>query len=145
MAKKKMNKSAQVRELLQSDAMSPERIAKKVGCTKALVHQIHKKMREESDQKVMDEVVQKKLSEWRDPLFKVGGNPVPEFLKPDAINPDHYKQHGIETIDIIEAWDLNYRLGNVVKYISRANHKGNYLEDLKKARWYLNREISHNE
>ena len=56
-------------------------------------------------------------------------------------NPMHYKVGGIETIDFIEAKELNYRLGNAVKYIARASHKGNYLEDLKKAVWYLEREI----
>jgi hypothetical protein len=60
----------------------------------------------------------------------------------DIINhPDHYTAGGIETIDFIEAKQLNYRLGNVVKYITRADHKGKRLEDLRKARWYLDREI----
>lgn len=60
----------------------------------------------------------------------------------DAVNhPDHYKVGGIETIDFIEAKKLNYHLGNVVKYVARADHKGKRLEDLKKARWYLDREI----
>jgi hypothetical protein len=48
---------------------------------------------------------------------------------------------GIETIDFIEAKQLNYHLGNVVKYITRAGHKGNELQDLQKALWYLEREI----
>ena len=62
---------------------------------------------------------------------------------PDNVNhPAHYKVGGIETIDFIEAKKLNYNLGNVVKYITRADHKGNTQEDLLKARWYLNREIS---
>lgn len=60
----------------------------------------------------------------------------------DVVNhPDHYKVGGVETIDFIEAKNLNYHLGNVVKYITRADHKGKRLEDLKKARWYLDREI----
>ena len=60
----------------------------------------------------------------------------------DNVNhPPHYKAGGIETIDFIEAKSLNYNLGNVVKYITRADHKGNKLEDLQKAQWYLNREI----
>ena len=61
----------------------------------------------------------------------------------DNVNhPAHYKVGGIETIDFIEAKKLNYNLGNVVKYITRADHKGNAAEDLAKARWYLNREIA---
>lgn len=63
--------------------------------------------------------------------------------KADNVNhPAHYKVGGMETIDFIEAKGLGYNLGNVVKYITRADHKGNLVEDLKKARWYLNREIS---
>jgi hypothetical protein len=62
--------------------------------------------------------------------------------KPDNVNhPVHYKVGGVETIDFIEAKKLNYNLGNVVKYITRADHKGNRKEDLEKARWYLDREI----
>lgn len=62
----------------------------------------------------------------------------------DMVNhPPHYTQGGIETIDFIEAKKLSYNLGNVVKYITRADHKGNRLEDLQKARWYLDREITH--
>ena len=61
----------------------------------------------------------------------------------DNVNhPAHYKTGGIETIDFIEAKQLNYNLGNAVKYISRAGHKGCLVEDLKKAAWYLTREIN---
>jgi hypothetical protein len=61
----------------------------------------------------------------------------------DKVNsPSHYKVGGIETIDFIEAKGLNYHLGNVVKYISRADHKDDKLENLKKAQWYLNRAIA---
>ena len=60
----------------------------------------------------------------------------------DVVNhPPHYKVGGIETIDFIEAKKLNYNLGNVIKYITRADHKGSRNEDLKKALWYLNREL----
>ena len=62
----------------------------------------------------------------------------------DIINsPSHYTDGGIETIDFIEAKKLDYHLGNVVKYVSRAGKKdpAKKLEDLKKARWYLEREI----
>jgi hypothetical protein len=59
-----------------------------------------------------------------------------------AVNhPSHYNAGRIEVIDAIEAWDLNFHLGNAVKYIARAQHKGNRVEDLKKAAWYLDREI----
>lgn len=63
--------------------------------------------------------------------------------EPEAINhPSHYHPDGIEAIDVIESWGLGFHLGNVVKYIARAGLKSNdELEDLKKARWYLNRYI----
>ena len=64
-------------------------------------------------------------------------------------HPSHYNTGGIEAIDVIEAWDLNFNLGSVVKYISRAGKKPSgsldkdhkQLEDLKKALWYMNREV----
>jgi hypothetical protein len=63
-------------------------------------------------------------------------------VKDNVNHPAHYKTGGIETIDFIEAKSLSYNLGNVVKYITRADYKGNKIEDLKKAQWYLNREVS---
>ena len=67
---------------------------------------------------------------------------VTHYAAPDMVNsPAHYKVGGIETIDFIEAKGLSYNLGNVVKYVTRAGHKGNRKEDLEKARWYLTREI----
>lgn len=62
----------------------------------------------------------------------------------DPINkPAHYADSKIEVIDYIEDKKLNYHLGNVIKYVSRAGRKTpDALPDLKKARWYLNREIS---
>ena len=67
-----------------------------------------------------------------------------EFLATDPVNhPPHYKSGGVETIDFIEAKDLNYRLGNVVKYVSRAGRKDtDPVQDLEKAAWYLQREIT---
>ena len=76
-------------------------------------------------------------------LFNAIDPQMPKFVpKHDPVNhPSHYKVGGIETIDFIEAKKLNYNLGNVVKYITRADHKGNRKQDLEKARWYLDREI----
>lgn len=68
-----------------------------------------------------------------------------EMFEPKADpvnNPAHYTVGGIETIDFIEAKKLGYNLGNVVKYLTRADHKGNKMEDLRKAQWYLTREIN---
>ena len=62
--------------------------------------------------------------------------------KADPVNhPAHYKVGGIETIDFIEAKKLNYNMGNAVKYITRADHKGNRKQDLEKALWYIKREL----
>ncbi len=66
-------------------------------------------------------------------------------MKKEAVDhPSHYggEKNPYEAIKVIEAWDLNFSLGNVLKYMSRAGKKSdNILEDLKKAAWYLNREI----
>lgn len=59
------------------------------------------------------------------------------------IRPDYYKAKGVETIDVIEAFDLNFNLGNVVKYIVRAGKKDNEVKDLKKALNYIKREIEY--
>jgi hypothetical protein len=60
----------------------------------------------------------------------------------EAVNsPPHYNQGNIEVIDAIEDWGLDFNAGNVVKYVSRHQHKAEPLEDLKKARWYLDRII----
>lgn len=56
-------------------------------------------------------------------------------------HPKHYNVGDIEVIDAIEAWKLGFNLGNVVKYVARADYKSKPLEDLKKAKWYLEREI----
>ncbi len=64
-----------------------------------------------------------------------GGDPVN--------NPPHYKRGGLEAIDVIEAWDLPFALGNVVKYICRTGHKENEngVTDLEKAKCYLDRHL----
>ena len=62
--------------------------------------------------------------------------------KKEMINhPQHYNMGKYEAIDVIEDWQLNFNLGNTVKYISRAGHKDDIIQDLKKASWYLDREI----
>jgi len=60
----------------------------------------------------------------------------------DATNPPHYQDHpsGIECIEITE--HMNFCLGNAIKYIWRAGLKNNAIEDLRKARWYIDREIA---
>jgi len=63
-------------------------------------------------------------------------------MKEKVDHPDHYGgvNNPYEAIKIIEAWGLDFHLGNVVKYISRAGKKSeNVLEDMQKAKWYLDR------
>tara|TARA_R100000664_G_C2758174_1_gene146859 strand:+ start:370 stop:735 length:366 start_codon:yes stop_codon:yes gene_type:complete len=59
-------------------------------------------------------------------------------------HPIHYggENNTYEAIKVIDAWGLNFNLGNTIKYISRADKKINKKEDLEKAAWYLNREIN---
>ena len=64
-----------------------------------------------------------------------------EEVNGNVSHPSHYNQ-GIEAIDIIESWDLNFSLGNAIKYILRSPYKGKQIEDLEKARWYIDREIN---
>lgn len=70
----------------------------------------------------------------------------PGIIKEKVNHPQHYggKDNPYEAIKVIEAWDLGFNLGNVVKYVSRAGKKYSSmeLEDLEKAKWYLDREIS---
>lgn len=66
----------------------------------------------------------------------------------EAVNhPDHYggADNPYEAIKVIEAWGLNFNLGNAIKYICRYKRKALSLEDLKKARWYIDREIQNME
>ena len=65
----------------------------------------------------------------------------------DNINyPKHYNinwtgEQAIETYDYINSWKMEYAEGNIIKYVSRHKYKGKALQDLKKARWYLNKLI----
>ena len=66
-------------------------------------------------------------------------------MRLDPVNsPSHYTDGGIETVDFIEAKQLNWQRGNAVKYISRAGKKdpAKEIEDIRKAVWYLERDIA---
>jgi len=61
----------------------------------------------------------------------------------DMVNsPAHYQGSSFEVIDIINDYKLNFELGNAIKYILRADKKGNKKQDIEKAIWYLNHELS---
>lgn len=59
----------------------------------------------------------------------------------NAINPEHYNRLNPQPKDVIRAWGLNFNLGSAVKYISRAGHKDDIVQDLKKAQEFIQFEI----
>ena len=67
----------------------------------------------------------------------------PKITVEQVYHPKHYTWGNIEAIDITE--NFNFNLGNAIKYIWRCDHKGMAIEDLRKAIWYLNREIERRE
>ena len=160
----KKTKTARIQDLL-AQGKSQAEIAKSLKVSRQLVYQVARKTRENSEfvSKVFEKVGFKKPSKIIKAVEETKkdvkpaeslyerynkGNTVRPKLRmisrDDTVNhPPHYRAGGIETIDFIEAKDLNYRLGNVVKYVSRAGKKASDpIEDLKKAAWYLEREIT---
>lgn len=85
---------------------------------------------------------------YKDPTLRNArtfGLPTESRDGPEKVDhPAHYggADDPFEAIKVIEAWRLGFCLGNAVKYICRAGRKGDVLEDLQKAAWYLNREIN---
>jgi Protein of unknwon function (DUF3310) len=122
-------------------AAKPKDVAAALGVNIANVYYVRKTMR---DKDVVDLTI---AGSPLRPKIRLQGSSMREHYEfgnsnVDLVNsPPHYTTGGIETIDFIEAKQLNYNLGNVVKYITRADHKGNRVEDLRKAKWYLEREI----
>jgi hypothetical protein len=159
---KKVTKAAQVRSYVAANPKAkPQEVANAIGVGLQYVYtilwnakkkagvkkkatltlsKIKKGMAEHK--KVMGETI----ANWKTLSVTTSNTPMQvEMFEPktDPVDhPAHYKVGGIETIDFIEAKKLNYNIGNVVKYLTRADYKGNKLEDLRKAQWYLTREIS---
>jgi hypothetical protein len=150
----KINKAAKVRMLLRRNPNTKaQTVVDLLGCTTQQAHVMLNTQRKQLHIfKRKDGVyVGKTRMESSEPASAGSLNKVPSIveehfpitMQADPVNhPEHYKTGGIETIDFIEAKSLGYNLGNVVKYITRADHKGNKLQDLQKAQWYLNREIA---
>ena len=68
-------------------------------------------------------------------------------MSDEVDHPKHYNinwkgEQTIETYDFINSWKMGYAEGNIIKYVSRHKYKGKALQDLKKARWYLNKLIT---
>ena len=145
--RKKLNKSVKViRYIKKNPNAKAKEVSQATGVPLASVYQtayrVRKQMREG-----MAKVQMTALSPTAAaPKVSKGKKVVARLQMKDVFDmvnhPPHYKAGGIETIDFIEAKKLGYNLGNVVKYVSRADLKINKLEDLQKARWYLDREIA---
>lgn len=86
----------------------------------------------------MEEFVEKV---WDDmPIIMEG---IPEPVKVDLVNsPPHYQGNKFEVIDIIDDFGLSFNTGNAIKYILRADKKGNQKQDLLKSIWYLEHELN---
>jgi hypothetical protein len=138
-----MNKANSIEKLIRAGATVAD-VVKKLKVSKSYVYVvIHARMGKTENLKMKKE---KKVVGFEIAEVKAEGSKIAYdtgFL--DTTNmvshPPHYTVGGIEVIDFIEAKGLGYNLGNVIKYVSRAGKKDDYLEDLQKARWYLNREI----
>ena len=150
-----MTKADKIRRYL-AKGTSVSEIAKRLGVSKNYVHvqrwKAHKKAQEDAAVKPeakrkpgrpkKEKVVEQRWVDITYPGEALIPGSVP--LPADLVNhPPHYTAGGIETIDFIEAKDLNFRLGNAVKYIARAGKKvgGDPVQDLEKAAFYLKREI----
>jgi hypothetical protein len=139
----KRNKLEHVIELCRQ-GLTPAMIIKKTGLSKSYVYNVRSKHKAEIEAKPKTRKIVLSESELRlaASLAMARGEKIRMQPADDMVNsPPHYTTGGIETIDFIEAKELNYHLGNVVKYITRSGHKGDKLKDLEKAQWYLNREI----
>jgi hypothetical protein len=150
-----MNKAEKIRRaLLKYPKASVELIMVKCGCSKQDIYNIRYKMKKQNkangypplEMKEGVEVGGFSLASSKQEGEFVHYDTNPAFIptQPDMVNhPPHYTVGGVETIDFIEAKGLNFNLGNVVKYLSRAGEKdSDPLQDLQKARWYLDREIA---
>jgi len=154
---KKSNMKSRIMMMLRQNVKAKD-IAEKVGTSASYVYSVRSEMKD-NDPEIKTKLIAKPLSVYElhlknslaqarneRPPIRMQASPTTNVVKPyetDMVNnPTHYTAGGIETIDFIEAKKLGYNLGNAVKYISRSDLKGDRLENLKKAQWYLNREVN---
>ena len=136
----KRNKLEQVCKLLEANPkIKTEQVMAKLGTSRTYTYVLMSKARSDMARRArLTETIPEAVDSLMFGLDEVSNS----LTKSDPVNnPAHYTAGGIETIDFIEAKNLDYRLGNVIKYITRADHKGSNLEDLRKAQWYLTRAI----
>ena len=165
---KKTNRMLQVRKLLEHDPkIKTAEVVAKLGVAKSYAYVLMSKARKMNKESKPQGKLLYRLTGTQAIMAHKMGIPIDDYaraegevvgiapdpvkfepvkfepVKADPVNhPAHYTAGGIETIDFIEAKKLGYNLGNVVKYITRSGLKGNQLEDLRKAQWYLSREIA---
>ena len=147
----KINKIELVRNLLEvNPRIKTAEVMRKLNTAKSYTYVLMSKARKLNEESKPKGELLYRLTGSQARFAKKIGAPLEDYAllageviaKPDPVNsPAHYIAGGIETIDFIEAKKLGYNLGNVVKYIARADYKGNKLEDLRKAQWYLTRAI----
>jgi hypothetical protein len=127
---------------LSKQGLKPKEIAKKTGINSRYIYSIRSANKKAIKPLTAHERhLKKSLAEARGELYPIQAHI--KKITADMVNhPPHYTAGGIETIDFIEAKKLGYNLGNVIKYITRSDLKGDKLENLEKAQWYLNREIN---
>ena len=131
--RKKTSKAAKIRNyLLTNPNAKASEVATKFDTSPGVIYNLRRNLG----------VAKAHKQKWSKVVVATSNAPLLEEKNDPVNHPAHYKTGGIETIDFIEAKGLNYHLGNVVKYVTRADHKGNRKEDLLKAQWYLNREIA---
>ena len=150
---KKTNRILQVRKLLEHNPkIKTAEVVAKLGVAKSYAYVLMSKARKMNKESKPQGKLLYRLTGTQAVMAQKMGIPIDDYARaegeivgvaPDPVNhPKHYTTGGIETIDFIEAKKLGYNLGNVVKYITRSDYKGNKLEDLRKAQWYLSREIA---
>lgn len=163
MSKQYKTKSEKIRELLRKGGMSQADIARNLGASRQLVYMINRKLKKKGEVTPAPKGKRgrPKKQKWVevsipveaevDPNNRVEVTIPAETLIPNLValppslfnQPPRQEVDNMKTLDFIEAKDLNFRLGNAIKYISRAGKKEGVdpIQDLEKAAFYLNREI----
>jgi len=140
---KKVSRASLMRQYYNGNpTATPTEVAKKFKTTYQVAYMVRKEMQKKTIEAKPLAGKFKRIAAFTSNKSILNPEITIEEPKADPVNhPAHYKVGGIETIDFIEAKALGYHLGNAVKYITRADHKGNRLQDLQKAKWYIDRAI----
>jgi len=140
---KKVSRASLMRQYYNGNpTATPTEVAKKFKTTYQVAYMVRKEMQKKTIEAKPLTGKFKRIAAFTSNRPILNPEIAIEEPKADPVNHSaHYKVGGIETIDFIEAKALGYHLGNAVKYITRADHKGNRLQDLQKAKWYIDRAI----